>query len=256
MMDIPSVQTLVLAGQREGIIDSLCKAFDVEYKVQTPIAGKPMLAWVKEALTEAGLKQPYLISGFPTSEDEWTECVSGSGPADSALLALSHASFPCLMTTGDHPLLTAEIVESFLSKSRETQADFCVGFASEQTIQADYPQTKRTYLRFSDISVSGCNLFYINNVKGLKALEFWKDAQHLRKNPLKLARKIGLGLGVRYATGKLSLEGAFQEAGRKIGITAKPILLPFSEAAIDVDKPSDHSLVEEILKARFNSSVV
>lgn len=249
-MAFEPVQTLVLAGQRAGVTDSLCEAFGVEYKVQTPIAGKPMLTWVEEALVAVGLQKPYLISGFPEAGPDWNDAGSGAGPADSALIALEHADMPCLMTTGDHPLLTAEMITSFISKSQDTQADFCVGFANEPTIKAEYPDTKRTYLRFSDVAVSGCNLFYIANKNGLKALEFWKEAQHLRKNPLKLARKIGLGLGVRYATGKLSIEGAFEEASRKIGITAEPVFLPFAEAAIDVDKPSDHVLVEKILKAR------
>lgn len=254
-MDISSVQTLVLAGQREGVVDSLCEAFDVNYKVQTPIAGKPMLSWVKEALSAAELSEPYFISGFPEAGSAWTDMGSGAGPADSALIALEIVDKPCLMTTGDHPLLTAKMVRTFLSEAIESGADFCVGFASEPTIQGEYPNTKRTYLRFSDIAVSGCNLFYIANKNGLKALEFWKEAQHLRKNPLKLARKIGIGLGVRYAAGKLSLDGAFDEANRKIGIVAKPILLPFAEAAIDVDKPSDHTLVEEILEMRLKSLV-
>lgn len=252
-MEYSSIQVLVLAGQREGVVDPLCAAFNVAYKVETPIAGKPMLSWVKEALDKAGLQKPYLISGYPNYSSSWVDGGCGAGPADSALIALHEATFPCLMTTGDHPLLKAEMIDAFISKAQLSGADFCVGLASEETIQADYPETKRTYLRFSDVAVSGCNLFYIANENGLKALEFWKEAQHLRKNPLKLARKIGLGLGVRYAAGKLSINGAFEEASQKINIIAKPILLPFAEAAIDVDKPSDHVLVEKILESRFNS---
>lgn len=252
-MDYASIQALVLAGQREGVIDPLCAAFNVEYKVETPIAGKPMLSWVQEALDQAGLQKPYLISGYPKHDSSWIDGGSGAGPADSALIALKQATMPCLMTTGDHPLLRPEMIQKFIVESQLSGADFCVGLASEETIQADYPETKRTYLRFSDVAVSGCNLFYIANENGLKALEFWKEAQHLRKNPIKLARKIGLGLGVRYAAGKLSMNGAFEEASKKIGMIANPVLLPFAEAAIDVDKPADQELVQKIIELRFNS---
>jgi hypothetical protein len=72
----------------------------------------------------------------------------------------------------------------------------------------------------------------------------------LRKNPLKLARKVGVGVGIKFAAGRLSLQGAFDYAADRIGITAAPVLLPFAEAAIDVDKPSDLALVEDILNAR------
>lgn len=248
------IQTLVLAGQRAGVIDPLCAEFGVMYKVQTPIAQKPMLNWVKEALIGAGLSEPFLISGYPEAGEGWTNMGSGDGPADSALIALQKAEMPCLMTTGDHPLLTSEMIETFIGIAKKTKADFCVGLATKETIEADYPKTKRTYLKFSDVAVSGCNLFYVANHEGLAALEFWREAQHLRKQPLKLAKKIGFGLGIKYAAGKLSIDEAFTEAGRKIGISAQPVLLPFSEAAIDVDKVSDHALVEKILRQRFDSA--
>ena len=244
------VSTLVLAGQRAGVTDPLCAEFNVDYKVETPILDRPMLSWVESALEAAGLARPYMISGYPNAGEGWLIKESGMGPADSALIALKDASFPCLMTTGDHPLLRADMIASFINGSIASGADFCVGLANEAIIQEGHPNTKRTYLRFSDEAVSGCNLFFIANEKGLAALEFWREAQHLRKQPLKLARKIGIGLGLKYAAGRLSLQGAFDEAGRKIGISAKPVLLPFAEAAIDVDKVSDHELVSEILKKR------
>ena len=52
----------------------------------------------------------------------------------------------------------------------------------------------------------------------------------------------------RYVFGRLTLRGAFDYAAKRLGITASPILLPFAEAAIDVDNPSDKTLVETILK--------
>ena len=244
------VNTLVLAGQRAGVVDPLCAAFGVDYKVETPILGRPMLNWVEVSLEAAGLVRPYLISGYPRAGEGWNLKESGAGPADSALIALKEAEFPCLMTTGDHPLLSAEMIRAFIKGAQETGADFCVGLAREAVIQEAYPETKRTYLRFSDEAVSGCNLFYIATEKGLAAMEFWKEAQHLRKQPLKLARKIGIGLGIKYAAGRLSLTEAFTEAGKKIGISAQPVLLPFAEAAIDVDKTSDHALVIKILNRR------
>ena len=155
-----------------------------------------------------------------------------------------------MVTTCDHALLTADVVESFIAGAEKAGADICVGFATETVIQAEFPQTKRTYLRFSDEAVSGCNLFYIANEGGARAIAFWQSVQHLRKNPIKLARKVGVLVGLKYASGRLSLMGAFDYAAGRIGITAAPVLLPFAEAAIDVDKPADLELVESILQAR------
>lgn len=110
---------------------------------------------------------------------------------------------------------------------------------------------KRTYLKFKNESVSGCNLFYVRNEQGLKAIRFWQAAQHDRKKPIKLARRLGIGMLFKYIIGQLTLENAFEHASNVLKIKAKPILLPFAEAAIDVDKPSDLTLVTEILSKRI-----
>jgi len=242
-------RVLILAGQRAGVVDPLCEAAGVSHKGKLPVVGIPMLDRVVTALRDAKLPEPFYVSGY--SESDLAEVPSGDGPADSVGLGVKAIDkFPCLVTTCDHALLTAQMVQSFITGAEAAGTDICVGLATEDVIQAEYPETKRTYLRFSDQAVSGCNLFYIANENGLKAIAFWQSVQHLRKNPLKLARKVGVGIGIKFAAGRLSLQGAFDYAADRIGITAAPVLLPFAEAAIDVDKPSDLELVEQILKAR------
>jgi len=244
-----SKAVLILAGQRAGVVDPLCEAAGVSHKANIPIAGVPMLDRVVAALGKAGFSDSIYVSGF--SGSDLTEVSSGQGPADSVKLALEEIDqYPCLITTCDHALLTAEMVKAFIVGAQQAGADICVGLATEDIIKPAYPNTKRTYLRFSDVAVSGCNLFYIANAEGLKAILFWQSIQHLRKNPLKLARKVGIGIGLKFAMGRLSLRGAFDYAANRIGITAAPVLLPIAEAAIDVDKPSDLNLVESIIKTR------
>ena len=242
---------LILAGQREGVEDPLCEAAGVTHKAEIPVLGIPMLHRVISALSKAKLSDKLYISGY--SGGNLKQVSNGKGPADSVALGLKEISqYPCLITTCDHALLTSEIVESFIDGARKAGTDICVGFATETVIQAEYPETKRTYLRFSDEAVSGCNLFYIANENGAKAIEFWQSVQHLRKNPIKLARKVGVLVGLKYAARRLRLMGAFEYAAERIGITAAPVLLPFAEAAIDVDKPSDLDLVESILQTRMS----
>ena len=54
-------------------------------------------------------------------------------------------------------------------------------------------------------------------------------------------------LALRAATRPITLDGALRSAGRKAGIDVRAVRLPFAEAAIDVDKPSDLELAERIL---------
>lgn len=247
------VSVLILAGQREGVVDALCAQAGVERKAVIPINGRPMIDYVLSALDGAGLKTPYHISGFEAEYDHrLVQSPSAPGPAGSAYAAMAAGiDFPCLMTTCDHPLLTPDMLSLFLEGAQASGADFCVGLAEKAIIQPAYPDVKRTYLKFSDTSVSGCNLFYLANIKGLEAIAFWKAAQHLRKHPVKLAHNVGWGVLFNYILGRLSLSSAFTYVSKRLKIKAKPVLIPIAEAAIDVDKPSDKRLVETILAGHY-----
>ena len=75
----------------------------------------------------------------------------------------------------------------------------------------------------------------------------------MRKEPVKLARKLGWRVLFKYLFGRLSLSGAFDYASSILDIKADAINIPIAEAAIDVDKPSDKVLVEAILSGTYIS---
>ena len=49
---------------------------------------------------------------------------------------------------------------------------------------------------------------------------------------------------------RLDLEAALERVSRAMGVRARAIRMPWAEAAIDVDRPSDLELVNQILKER------
>lgn len=258
------VSVLILAGQRAGVVDPLLVDAGVEWKALLPILGKPMTEYVLAALdASVGLSKPYWVSGLDKNliSSGLNQSPSEGGPASSVVVAADAGlPYPFMVTTCDHPLLTSDMVDNFLKDSIASGADFTLGLATKDVIQPAYPHVKRTYLKFKANNqnsghVSGCNLFYIANEKGLEAIKFWRAAQHDRKKPVKLARRLGIGMLLKYVTGGLTLKIAFEHASKSLNINAKPIILPFAEAAIDVDKPSDLELVTEILGKRNTDAV-
>jgi GTP:adenosylcobinamide-phosphate guanylyltransferase len=248
-------RAIILAGSR-GAGDPMARAFGVAHKCTIPIAGKPMLEHVIIALQAAAIERPYIISIDDLSVIKpdprtLTQLRSGPSAPSSALEAIAHInSFPVLITTGDHPLLTPAMINHLIKGSEASKADVLVGLATAETILASYPDTKRTWFNLGGTRVSGCNLFAVMNAKGSKLLETWQDLEKNRKKPWKLVFAFGLKPLVLFATGQLTPERAFNHISRKLGIIVKPIFLPFAEAAIDVDKPSDLTLAEAILKQR------
>lgn len=254
----PAIGALVLAGARaKG--DALCLSEGVVSKAVIQIAGQPMLARVLQTLAASGLDVPVWLVGLQgdtvQAASGGVDCIplpaQGAGPASSLLAALDGTiRLPLLVTTCDHPLLTPAMVDSFLRQSLASGADLTVGLAERGVIEAAYPHTRRTYLRFGAAQLSGCNLFFLSSPKALAVLRFWQSAEQDRKHPWRIARRFGIWTALRILLGRPEPEAAFALLSRRLGARIHPVILPFAEAAIDVDSPGDLALVREIFARR------
>ena len=181
-----------------------------------------------------------------------TFAAGADGPAASVFGALRSepGKEPVLVTTCDHALLTPEMIDAFAKQSVESGADLTLALARRETIEAQHPDTKRTYLRFGDGEYSSCNLFCIVTPNAHRVVEFWRDAEEDRKRPWRIAWRFGIGTALRLLIGRPKLERAFAILSKRLEVSIRPIVLPFAEAAIDVDTEQDLAMVERILKAR------
>jgi CTP:molybdopterin cytidylyltransferase MocA len=250
---------LVLAAGR-GPNDPMAKAYEVTHKCLVEIGGEPMLKRVVRTLlaspeiasvTVSIEKKELLTDALGPLAARVAFLASAESAARSALAALPEdAEYPWLITTGDHPLLTLEMLRYFLDAATGSGADLCAGLARAETILARFPDARRTYLPFGPDRVSGCNLFALTSPAARKALAFWHDLERLRKKPWRLIGAFGPVALLRFFAGTLTLDSAFALASRRLGLTARPVLMPFAEAAVDVDKPADKELAERILRER------
>ena len=199
-----------------------------------------------EALEAIPLLQDFLDQGA-------IEFMPSARSVPDSLLTTTHSlsdPFPLLVTTGDNALLTVEIVDYFCKELLKATADLSIAFASSRLIQEKFPDAQRTYLPFKDDKYSSCNLFVFRTTKGLKAVEFWRDVVRHRKRPWRIIRAFGLLTIIMFLLRRPTLVEALDRASNRLGLVARPVNLPFPEAAIDVDKMADLELAEKILLAR------
>ena len=256
--------TVILAGERpDG--SPVSHAFNVPASVLVPVAGKPSLARVIQAIDESSSAGSGVICG-PSAEtvennddliailhntpNEWME--PAQGPAASALAALKKLDhYPALLTAGDHALLNGEIVDDFceqaLSQNKQLHYDLIIGFVPYTLVQAAWPETKRTVLKFSNGRYCGSNLFAILNPEGCKAVAFWREAEADRKHPWRIARRFGLIALLRYLFRRLTLEDALGSLSSAAGCRIGYVEVMFARAAVDVDSVEDQQLAEKIL---------
>ena len=255
---------IVLAGQRPGI-DPLASIFSQESKACVPISGKPMAAWVIETLLAtpqigkivvlAQNREMVCALGLSELIDDdrvtFAESIGGISQSIAHIVGKAPLDWPVLITTADHPLLTVEMVSGFIDGAGVS--DLAVGAVERRTVLQRYPESKRTWLKFRGGAYSGANLFALRSPATLKALELWAQAEQDRKKAFKLFWHFGLRLALRGITRTISFPSALQRAGKKLGLNASLVLLPQAEAAIDVDKISDHRQAEAILSERLRS---
>jgi CTP:molybdopterin cytidylyltransferase MocA len=238
----------------------MARAYGVTHKCLLQVGGRPMLARVVDTLRESGFDRIVVSIESRALLDEALGAAAGAvehAPARESASASTQAALQSpsafrrtLVTTGDHPLLTPEMLLHFIEASVRTRADVNVGLTPAGTIMAAYPDAKRTFLAFAGERVSGCNLFALHNGKALKAIEHWRYVERNRKRPWRLVWSFGIAPLAAYFVGHLSLEAAFRAASRRLGIDVKPVLMPYADAAVDVDKPEDLELAEKILRSR------
>jgi hypothetical protein len=166
---------------------------------------------------------------------------SHSSAAASAAAALTSgcSAHPVLLTTADHVLLDAAMLDHFLEGSTAAAADLTVGLARAETILAAYPATRRTFLRFGPDRVSGCNLFGLMSPRAARRWRSGRTWSATASGHGVLSPPSEWDRCCAMALGRIDLVTAFQLGSRRLGLEARPIIMPFAEAAIDVDKPDD-----------------
>jgi CTP:molybdopterin cytidylyltransferase MocA len=261
-MTAATFTALVLAGSRPGG-DPLAKAFGVSHKTLLPIAGKPMLAWVLDALDRSEHVSRVAVCGLDRGsiggETELAPRLQGATfvdaartPGASVALAMQtlSACFPLLVTTGDHPLLDAATIDEFCARAAASDADVAVGVVDGDGLRRAFPGAPRTYIRLRGGTYHGANLFAFLTPHSRRAAERWTVVEEQRKQPWKMIRVLGAGTLVRFATRRLSLDDVVALAADKMSVRVASVLLSNPEAGFDVDKPSHVAEVERVLAAR------
>jgi GTP:adenosylcobinamide-phosphate guanylyltransferase len=248
---------IVLAGSRPGG-DPLARAFGTDLKALVPVGGKPMVRWPVEALL--GCDRFAEVRVLAEEQERIAEAL----PADPRLVVAASGAtiaatleplcfdptvkWPLFVTTADHVLLDAAMIDEFCDLGE--MADIAVGVVERDNLMRRLPNSQRTWIRFRSGAYSGANMFLLSGAKVLPALELWRSVEQDRKKAWSLLWALGplnfLGAALRLRTIHQTLE----RIGPRVGATIEAVDLSDPLAAVDVDKLSDHGLVETLLEER------
>lgn len=253
---------IILAGGQSS--SELKKIAPYENEALIIIGNYPMIYYVYRALRSSPLIRRIAISGpvealknifrgerdlyfAPAGED----AVESFKNAVEVLKREGGITEKLLIMPTDIPFITREAIEDFIRRSEETGADFCYPITERKVNEEKFPGVKRTYVTLKEGTFTGGNLFLLRSAIIDRVLAMAKELVKRRKNPLAMARILGLGLVFAYLVKGLTIEMAEKRFNEVLGIKGKAIISPYAEVGVDVDKPSDLKLAQEYLKGAF-----
>ena len=248
---------LLLAGSRpKG--DSLAQSMMIGHKALIPVGGEPMvLRPIRTLLESPEIGKIIVLTQDPEDlrsvlpDDPRISIRSSRGTIAATIAELIHdlaANFPVLVTTADHALLDRRTIAEFTAKA--AGADLAIGVVERRSLLARLPHTQRTWLAFRGGAYTGANLFAFGSSKVLPAIERWRSVEQDRKKGWRVLAAIGPALLLGAVLRLRTLDQSIASVGRKLGLSIRAIVLSNPLAGVDVDKPADHALVEDILAGR------
>ena len=253
---------LVLAASR-GNLDPLAQAGGVSHKCFIDIAGQPMLRRVVGAVLESGRAARTIVAIEPDSMAEakailaplpgaeGIEYVASRENIGTSVAAVARPEhLPLVITTGDNALHTAEMFAFFCDALADVKEDAALGLTPASYVLEKYPEGNRAFHRFRDGAFSSCNLYAILTPAGLDAARVFNSGGQFGKKPRRLIGAFGLFAFLLYKSRLFTLRTVLKALSRTVGLSTAPILMPFAEGPIDVDRMQDWELANRIVRAR------
>ena len=248
------MDAIVLAGGK-STDDPLSALTAGGLKSMLPIAGKPMVQWVLDAISGAKLIDTVVVIGIEdasllhcskpliTLPDEGS--LIGNIQRGSQKLDEVHPNETHVVSfSADIPAITPEIIDHLISIYQKAEFDIYYGVVERAVMEKRYPGSKRTYIKVKNEEVCGGDLNSFSKRAVLQPDALWKELIKARKNPVKQAGMIGIDSLLGLVLGFLDLDQIAVRVCKRMGITGKAVRIPFAEVGMDVDKPFQFEIVQ------------
>lgn len=253
---------VILAGHSPAEEDLLAEHSLGRPKGLIPIAGRPMIAYVAEALAGSRHIRRIIVAGLPAEYHAVLPVTAEYTPPQADMMANAEAGIRRAMevlpglggvviASADLPLLTSEIADTFIEECLKTDHDLYYGVIERSVMEGRFPESRRTYVRLSDGEFAGGDLILVRPGALGVDQDLWRRLSSARKSPLRQARMLGgLWPVMRLLAHRMSLSEAEQRASRALNLRGRVIVCPHAELGMDVDKPFQLEIARNELEAR------
>lgn len=256
------MDAIILAGGINTPDDPLFALTGVEKKALIPLAGKPMVSWVVEAIWGSGLVDHIVTVGLSPAEISFGNVSvhfveAAGGMIDNVLVAVDKMkqinpnATKILLCMSDIPLVTPEIIRGFVEECGSQEADIYYAIVEEKTMETRFPNSKRTFVPFKDGRYSGGDIYLADITAPDKTnLDLFRALTDSRKNYWKQARVLGLSFIIRVLLRRATVHEAAQQARKLLNLEARVVDTRYAELGMDLDKPHQYQIIKSTLEQR------
>lgn len=244
---------VLLAGFDPTQPDPVAQAEQVPNKVLIEVGGQPMIWHVVRALAASTQIRRIVIVGLAAEDAPEFGYPVHYLPNQASLLDnaihglawLAESSSPqhyALLLTGDIPLLTTEMVDWFLAACQPLVEDVYWGIVEQRQMETTFPESQRSYLPVVEGRFCNGSLFLGKIEAALSQQGLLQQLVAQRKNIFQQLWLLGPGVIGKFLLRRLRLADLLGVVERLLHLRGHPIVLPFAESGMDVDKP--HQLAQ------------
>jgi CTP:molybdopterin cytidylyltransferase MocA len=261
MNTTPSIIALVTAGHSHKEDDPLADYTQGGPKALIPIAGKPMIAHVVDAVAGSRYVEHLAVVDLDPDLDVTfsvpVEHVPGTGDLlgnVEAGLRYAVDRYPDLdgvvLSTSDVPTITAEVIDTFIKMCFETDHTLYYPIVERSVMETRFPKSSRTYVHLREGDFAGGDVFLFRPGLSVGNRELWDSLAQSRKSALRQVRMFGIWPLLKLIARRLSLAEAERRACDVLQIRGHAVVFPYPEVGMDVDKPFQLEIARAELKQR------
>lgn len=219
------------------------------------VGGRPMLAWVLDAIRGSDACGPLVCVGnaerlqreLGLRPDEVIPQLDSMLENFLAGLDRFREHPHVLVATCDIPLVTSDALNDLAHQAQEVEAEVYYPIIDIRLYDEKYPGGKRTTQKLKEGTFTGGNVFVLSPEAVFRNRERLESVIRYRKSPAKLAKLFGMGFILKYLMKQLDVSGLEAKATEILGARAKALITPHPEIGLDVDKPEDLLVVRDVL---------
>ncbi len=254
------MDAVVTAGGIPEPEDLLYPYTQGESKALLKIAGKPMVQWVLDAISQAKTIDRVGLVGLDESSGVTCQKPISLVPNQGSMLnnirsgvqevtRINPQAEYALIVSADIPAITAEMIDWSVNKSLETDDDLYYSVVTREVMESRFPGSKRSFIRLKDMEVCGADMNMVRTAVVTGRDEFWDRLINARKNAFKQASLIGFDTLFLLLFRRLTIKKMVKVVAERIGLKGRALICPYAEVGMDVDKPNQYEILRTDLES-------